>query len=228
MPSSGYVGIEYDVVFPQYYVDALTSKKRIESSDSQLCVKEENGRNAVKVMFSTPGSHWVELHVDDELFGELSHRVEIEVQDRIPVPVISLVKVDEATGKNMILWQMSDLSEDIAKVNVYKEGPVYNRFDYIGSANPSEGQFIDVHSNPRVSSNRYMLKYQTVDGSESEGSKPHTGIHLMLNRGVGSAVNLMWSQYEGGNVETFTILRKRKQKWLKSVESPVQFVRIQI
>ena len=211
MPSSGYVGIEYDVVFPQYYVDALTSKKRIESSDSQLCVKEENGRNAVKVMFSTPGSHWVELHVDDELFGELSHRVEIEVEDRIPVPVISLVKVDEATGKNMILWQMSDLSEDIAKVNVYKEGPVYNWFDYIGSANPSEGQFIDVHSNPRVSSNRYMLKYQTVDGSESEGSKPHTGIHLMLNRGVGSAVNLMWSQYEGGNVETFTILRGKTE-----------------
>lgn len=211
LPSYGYVGIEYDVMLPQYYVDALTSKKYIDSSDSQLFVKEQDGRNAVTVMFSTPGGHWVELHVEDELFGDLSYRVNIEVQDRLPVPVISLVKVDEATGKNMILWQMPDLSGDIAKVNVYKEGSVYNRFDYIGSANPSEGQFVDVHSNPKVSSNRYMLKYQTVDGCESEGSNPHTGIHLMLNRGIGSAVNLMWSQYEGGNVETFTILRGKTE-----------------
>ena len=216
-PVSGYVGVEYELILPQAYIEALTSDREIISSDNQMLVKSQTDKQVVKVVFSTPGNQWIELHVAHKLFGDLSYKATIELQGEIPVPVISLVKVDAATGKNMILWNAVELPDYIDKVNVYKEGPVYDQFDYVGSTRPTDGFYVDVSSNPQVSSNRYLLKYQTKEGNESDGSEPHTGIHLMLNRGIGTAVNLMWNQYEGGRVETFTILRGRTKEDLTAI-----------
>ena len=216
-PDSGYAGVEYELALPQPFVDALSQKREISSSDEQLIVKQQNDRQRITVIFSTPGSQWIELKVRDELFGDLSYKAEIEIRDKIPVPEISLVKVDQESGKNMVLWTTEELPGYIDRVNVYKEGPVYNQFDYIGSANPIDGGFIDVLSNPQVSSNRYQLRYQTSDGCEGGGSKPHSGIHLMLNHSVGSGINLMWNQYEGGMIESFVILRGQTKDAMEEI-----------
>ena len=125
----------------------------------------------------------------------------------VPVPVIRLVGIDAATGKNKVTWDMPGMPDFVTTVNIYKENGRYNAFDCIAQVAPEAGEFVDTSSNPSVSSDRYCIKLGTTFGVESPASRVHSGTHLMLNKGVDGAVNLIWNAYEGGIVDSYRVLR---------------------
>ena len=118
-----------------------------------------------------------------------------------------MVGIDAATGKNKVTWDMPGMPDFVTTVNIYKENGRYNAFDCIAQVAPEAGEFVDTSSNPSVSSDRYCIKLGTTFGVESPASRVHSGTHLMLNKGVDGAVNLIWNAYEGGIVDSYRVLR---------------------
>ena len=102
---------------------------------------------------------------------------------------------------------MPDMPEYVTTVDIYKESGSYNRFERIAQIDPEVGYYIDRSSLPRVTANRYHIRLNTKYNVESTQSKTHSSTHLMLNKGMGGSVNLVWNQYEGAVVESYRVLR---------------------
>ncbi len=123
-----------------------------------------------------------------------------------PVPVC-IVTVDQVTGKNNVVWEpvTSDL---INSYVVLKETNVANEYAQIGTvAYGSNGIFEDVNSDPQIQANRYKLALIDTCGILSSTSNFHKTIHLTANQGLGSNVNLIWSNYEGFDFGSYSIYR---------------------
>lgn len=123
-----------------------------------------------------------------------------------PVPVC-IVTVDQVTGKNNVVWEpvTSDL---ISSYVVLKETNVANEYAQIGTvAYGSNGIFEDVNSDPQIQANRYKLALIDTCGILSSTSNFHKTIHLTANQGIGSNVNLIWSDYEGFDFGSYSIYR---------------------
>jgi hypothetical protein len=123
-----------------------------------------------------------------------------------PVPVC-IVTVDQVTGKNNVVWEpvTSDL---INSYVVLKETNVANEYAQIGTvAYGSNGIFEDVNSDPQIQANRYKLALIDTCGILSSASNFHKTIHLTANQGIGSNVNLIWSDYEGFDFGSYSIYR---------------------
>ena len=67
--------------------------------------------------------------------------------------------------------------------------------------------YIDQQSDPTVRKNRYRIALATVYDSYSSMSDVHSSVHVMLNKGMGNDINIVWSAYEGGLIEQYTIMR---------------------
>jgi hypothetical protein len=123
-----------------------------------------------------------------------------------PVPVC-IVTVDQVTGKNNVVWEpvTSDL---INSYVVLKETNVANEYAQIGTvAYGSIGIFEDLNSDPQIQANRYKLALIDTCGILSSTSNFHKTIHLTANQGIGSNVNLIWSDYEGFDFGSYSIYR---------------------
>lgn len=123
-----------------------------------------------------------------------------------PVPVC-IVTVDQVTGKNNVVWEpvTSDL---INSYVVLKETNVANEYAQIGTvAYGSSGIFEDLNSDPQIQANRYKLALIDTCGILSSTSNFHKTIHLTANQGIGSNVNLIWSDYEGFDFGSYSIYR---------------------
>ena len=123
-----------------------------------------------------------------------------------PVPVC-IVTVDQVTGKNNVVWEpvTSDL---INSYVVLKETNVANEYAQIGTvAYGSSGIFEDLNSDPQIQANRYKLALIDTCGILSSTSNFHKTIHLTANQGLGSNVNLIWSDYEGFDFGSYSIYR---------------------
>jgi hypothetical protein len=123
-----------------------------------------------------------------------------------PVPVC-IVTVDQITGKNNVVWEpvTSDL---INSYVVLKETNVANEYAQIGTvAYGSSGIFEDLNSDPQIQANRYKLALIDTCGILSSTSNFHKTIHLTANQGLGSNVNLIWSDYEGFDFGSYSIYR---------------------
>ncbi len=123
-----------------------------------------------------------------------------------PVPVC-IVTVDQVTGKNNVVWEpvTSDL---INSYVVLKETNVANEYAQIGTvAYGSNGIFEDLNSDPQIQANRYKLALIDTCGILSSTSNFHKTIHLTANQGLGSNVNLIWSDYEGFDFGSYSIYR---------------------
>ena len=129
---------------------------------------------------------------------------QVSVQKATNIPNLTLVTTD-ANGHNVISWTNAD---SFSTVNVYKEGNALNDFQLIGSADASEGSFVDANSDATQKTERYRLTGVTSYGSESPASAIHKTVHLTINRGVvDGTYNLIWNGYEGANVVSYNILR---------------------
>ena len=206
-PESGLAGTEITFTLPEAFVNAPEELVSVKTSDNRVVLQRRVGSREAKAVFPTEGTFRIELQMEDSLCGMLSSSKEIHIIGEVPTPVIDLVGIDAATGKNKVTWSMPGMPEYVTTVNIYKEGGRYNQFDSIAAIDPSAGVFVDMSSNPSVKSERYQIRLGTTFGVESPASRTHSGTHLMLNRGMGSAINLIWNQYEGGIVDSYRILR---------------------
>ncbi len=207
-PTEGLAKTEITFMLPEAFAEASREDIDIKLSDERIEMLVRVGSREAKAVFPEAGDYSFHLSLHDSVCGVVkSEEKHIRILGEVPVPVIRLVGIDGATGKNKVMWDMPDMPDYVTTVNVYKENGRYNAFDRIAEVVPADGEFIDQTSNPSVSSDRYCLKLGTTFGVESPASRVHSGTHLMLNKGVGGAVNLMWSAYEGGTVDRYRILR---------------------
>jgi hypothetical protein len=180
-------------------------------SNPNISVSRRNGTRECKAVFPASGgsSQWIELEIEGGTCASPTYRQTVTVKTSIVTPKISLVNIDAATGKNRIIWDKNNvnLTPEVTEMVIYREGSKYNQFTPIGSVTPATGEFIDLASNPQITTSRYRIAYNTIYSAQSNQSIPHRSTHLMLNRGMGSIINLCWTQYEGGIIESYRIYR---------------------
>jgi hypothetical protein len=120
---------------------------------------------------------------------------------------ICIVTVDSSINKNVVVWSKTPgVSTDYFKI--YKESSVINVYDSIGFVPyDSLSLFIDTSSYPDIKSNRYKISVVDSCGNESSLSLHHKTMHLAINKGIGWTFNLIWTTYEGFQVQTYRIWR---------------------
>ena len=213
LPDAGLAGTEIYFELPEDFVlapkdECLYSVVKNGFITNDIEIQQYGQTSRAKLIIKKAGKYEIKLQMSNqETYGDVSFKRNIEVLDAIPVPVIKIVGIDAATGKNKVTWDMPDMPEYVTGIHVYKEGGSYNEFSCVARLDTTEHQYIDFASNPSVVSNRYMLKLGTSFDVESQPSKVHSGVHLMLNKGMGNAINLIWNQYEGGVIKSYRILR---------------------
>ena len=207
-PVEGLAGTEITFMLPEVFAQASREDIDVKLSDERIEMLLRIGSREAKAVFPDAGDYSFRLSVRDSVCGVVeSEEKHIRIVGEVPVPVIRLVGIDAATGKNKVTWDMPGMPDFVTTVNIYKESGRYNAFDCIAQVAPGAGEFVDTSSNPSVSSDRYCIKLGTTFGVESPASRVHSGTHLMLNKGVDGAVNLIWNAYEGGIVDSYRVLR---------------------
>lgn len=207
-PAEGLAGTEITFTLPEAFAQASREDIEVKLSDERIEMLLRVGSREAKAVFPDAGDYSFRLSVRDSVCGVVeSEEKRIRIVGEVPVPVIRLVGIDAAAGKNKVTWDMPGMPDFVTTVNIYKESGRYNAFDCIVQVAPGAGEFVDTSSNPSVSSDRYCIKLGTTFGVESPASRVHSGTHLMLNKGVGGAVNLIWNAYEGGIVDSYRVLR---------------------
>lgn len=207
-PAEGLAGTEITFTLPEAFAQASREDIDVKLSDERIEMLLRVGSREAKAVFPDAGDYSFRLSVRDSVCGVVeSEEKHIRIVGEVPVPVIRLVGIDAATGKNKVTWGMPGMPDFVTTVNIYKESGRYNAFDCIAQVAPGAGEFVDMSSNPSVSSDRYCIKLGTTFGVESPASRVHSGTHLMLNKGVDGAVNLIWNAYEGGIVDSYRVLR---------------------
>jgi hypothetical protein len=161
--------------------------------------------NTSSINVSESGSYSVTVS-DNNGCTATSSAVDVNLSLVSVVP-ICLVTVDQATGKNNVVWEPVT-SGMINSYVILKETNVANVYAQIGTvAYGSNGLFEDVNSNPQVQANRYKLALIDTCGILSSNSDFHKTIHLATNQGLGNNVNLIWSGYEGFDFGSYNIYR---------------------
>lgn len=124
-----------------------------------------------------------------------------------PETPICMVTVDSATNRNVVVWE-KPVSPLISQFVVYKETDVADVYAPIGTLNYGDvSTFADSSSNPAVKSYRYKLGFTDAAGNTFPAGNYHQTIHLSINQGVGSTWNLIWTDYQGFNVGSYSIYR---------------------
>jgi hypothetical protein len=124
-----------------------------------------------------------------------------------PETPICMVTVDSATNRNLIVWE-KPVSPLIDHFVVYKESGVAGVYESIGSVSyDSLSTFTDQNSNPAIKSYRYKLGFNDAAGHVFPSGNLHQTIHLSINKGVGDAWNLIWTDYMGFTVGSYNIYR---------------------
>lgn len=133
-------------------------------------------------------------------------------------PTISLVDIDETTGKHRIRWQAPSATDtDVTGLNLYKETSVAGKYILLEQLAPNVTSYIDLTSTPDAKASRYMMTYELTYG-ESDRSAAHTPIHVMINCGIGESWNLIWTRYEGVTVDSYRILRGSSPESLAMID----------
>ena len=172
-----------------------------------FALARKTGTTEVRLALLEAGRYWLDMCYDDPVCGEVSARTWFDVVDA--QPEIAIVGVEG--GKNVVQWNVEAAQAsgvDFKTVRIYKETGSTNNFVLIGEAELLVGRYVDLSSDPTVRKSRYAIDMCTADGMVSGRSAVHGSVHIMLNQGVASnSVNIVWTPYEGGIVDQYTILR---------------------
>ena len=172
-----------------------------------FALARKTGTTEVRFALLEAGRYWLDMCYDDPVCGEVSARTWFDVVDA--QPEIAIVGVEG--GKNVVQWNVEAAQAsgvDFKTVRIYKETGSTNNFVLIGEAELLDGRYVDLSSDPTVRKSRYAIDMCTADGMVSGRSAVHGSVHIMLNQGVASnSVNIVWTPYEGGIVDQYTILR---------------------
>lgn len=155
------------------------------------------------VMFAKAGSYLLRRTVTrNDIDGKAESMVTVVDEG---TPEMSFVSCD-GNSHYQLNWNALAIPAEVIGVKVYHETENYGVFALIGEVAPSEGAFTDVLSNAAVCPSRYRISWVLPYG-ESEPSAEYQPVHVQINKGMGEAINLMWSFYQGAQVESYRILR---------------------
>lgn len=129
----------------------------------------------------------------------------VEISEPAAMQPLNGVSVN-AKNHAVIMWDSPAVNID--SVILYKESEQSNVYKRIAALKASEATtFADTTTD--CSSQPYRFKLAVVDtcGYKSEMSDYHKTMHLMLNKGLNNSWNLVWSDYEGLEVGTYSIYR---------------------
>jgi uncharacterized protein (TIGR02145 family) len=145
--------------------------------------------------------------ITDEHGCQFSDTVYIPAIEPFPDGEICLVTVDPEQERNMIIWEKTP-GQAIQTYLVYRETTISNEYDTISEVEFADpGSYIDMLSDPKQKSYKYRISVIDTCGNESSLSEPHSTMHLTLNQGLDGGINLIWSQYEGFEVQSYKIWR---------------------
>lgn len=189
-----------------------TSMPVINTNENGIKIERRGSSLDARMTANVPdGDYWIEFVCQTESCGEITYRQYFTVDGDNVTPEISIVTIDAATGKNVIIWQRpSNLpnSDLYSSVVIYREEGSTDNFVQLGEATIDAGQFVDMASEPSMRKYRYRIALKTNYGGISTPSAVHSSVHVMLNRGLtAGSVNIIWTPYEGGIIEQYTILR---------------------
>jgi len=203
LPSTVIANAEIPIALPSNgLLDYQFTNKN--GSQSTIETYRKNGMDTAYIVFKAPGTHTITFTVNAPC-GTAAKDYAVEAVN-IPKAAISLVTAEGGNAK--INWTApANLPAITQNVNIYREGSKYNSFDLIATIPVATGSYTDPNSNTNITTNRYRIAYASADGYEGERSNIHKNLHLMINKGAGSAWNLFWGVYEGAIVETFHVLR---------------------
>lgn len=120
---------------------------------------------------------------------------------------ICLVTVDTLTNTNLVVWE-KPITTGIDHFNIYRETSQAGLYQFVGSVPyVNESIYNDLVASPNVRSWRYKISSVDVCGIESAQSPNHKTIHLVINQGIGTDINLSWDSYEGFPYSNFLIRR---------------------
>lgn len=170
-------------------------------SDNGEAVAESRGGNSMSVRFLKAGTYVVR-HTISESYGAAYYDQTTMVKEQ----TIEIARISAADRHFKIEWDVAATPERATMARIYKETSVYNTYEMIGEAEVSAGEFIDLGSDAAVKTARYKLSFVMPYG-ETALSAAHQPMHVQVNRGLGSAINLVWSRYEGLEVESYRILK---------------------
>lgn len=201
--ASFYRGGQEDLPMGSYTKDS----DPIAYTEGTFALAQKAGETEARLVLLEAGRYWIDVCCDDPVCGEMSERFWFDVVD--VQPEIAIVGVDG--GKNVIQWNVEAAQAsgvDFETVRIYKETGSTNNFVKIGEAALTAGRYVDLTSDPTVRKSRYTIDMATADGMTSGRSDVHGSVHIMLNQGVTpNSINIVWTAYEGGVVDQYTILR---------------------
>jgi len=131
----------------------------------------------------------------------------IIVPETTPITDVCMVTVDSTSTKNEVVWE-KPISGAIEGFKIYRD--IAGNYGLVGYVPyDSLSKFIDNTNgvNPNVTSYRYKISTIDTCGNESELSDYHETIHVTVNQGGGTTVNLIWDSYEGFPYSYNRILR---------------------
>lgn len=163
-----------------------------------------NGETTQNISGLTAGTYIVEATGTNGCTTVLS----AEVGSTPPIAVeICLVTVDTTTNTNLVVWE-KPVTNGIESFNIYRETSQAGLYQLIGNVPyDDESIYNDLVASPSVRSWRYKISSLDACGVESEISEHHKTIHLVINLGLGSDINLSWDSYEGFVFPDFVIKR---------------------
>ena len=165
------------------------------------------------------GTYELTVSHEDSIFGQLS--TTFSVKAIAYQPEISIV----ASGNdgNTLTWT-ANVADDVAslltgRMNIYRETSLKDQYELIGETDISSGRYTDTSARPDVKSYRYRIAAPTTYGSESLPSTVHGTVLLLVNKGMGTDINLHWNAYTGAEVEQYTILAGSHPDNLQTIET---------
>lgn len=153
------------------------------------------------------GGKNLKLHIQVSTWNGCVSTDSIEVSlTRPQAASLCIVGVNDI-NKNQLVWNKNQVKHAVV-YDVWRETNVTGQYSKIGSVLDSMSfVFIDTTSNPLVQSNQYRISYVDACEQPSLSSEPHQTMHLTINKGIGNAWNLIWSNYKGFTVSTYNIYR---------------------
>jgi hypothetical protein len=120
---------------------------------------------------------------------------------------ICVVSVDTSINRNVVVWQHSQ-SPTYGYYNIYRETAVAGVYAVLATQPASVfTTYTDYTSTPWSVAQRYKVSYVDSCGTESAQSSHHRTCFLQVSPAVPSGYNLIWTAYEGLNVQTYNVYR---------------------
>ncbi|HBS85379.1 MAG: hypothetical protein A2W91_16355 [Bacteroidetes bacterium GWF2_38_335] len=151
-----------------------------------------------------PGNYSLTVTDSDGCISTIMEEIGVDIPAIQPICVVT---VDSFAARNLVVWEKV-ASEGISHYNIYKETTMADVYQLVDTV-PYTGisVYLDYLSSPVVRAWRYKISAVDLCGNESEPSELHKTIHLTVNLGLGSSINLLWDNYEGFEYYTYNIYR---------------------